>query len=114
MLLDEQRRDGFLVPTFGVDRVWRGSVSKRVVLYQPVPRPGGPHLASGGLRPFEMGQPFIVLAHLLTAQERVEFGVNPADSQSLATSMCGDGSRAFATAEYFDEAKELGPGREPQ
>ena len=120
-VVEWQRRDSFLVLTFEVNRVWKGTVSRRVVLYQPVPRPGARPLASGGLkpfrgglRPFDMIRPFIVLAHLLNSQERREFGVAAADTRSLATSMCGDGSRPYSLAQEFGEVKSLGPGREPQ
>ena len=118
--LEWQRRDSFLVMTFEVDRVWKGTVSRQVVLYQPVPRPGGPLTSGGlkpfrgGLRPFDMIRPFIVLAHHLNAQERREFGVDAADTRSLATSMCGDGSRPYSLAQAFGEVKGLGPGRKPQ
>ena len=60
-----------------------------------------------------MIRPFIVLAHLLNSQERREFGVDAADTRSLATSMCGDGSRPYSLAQEFGEVKSLGPGREP-
>jgi hypothetical protein len=120
-VLDMQRRDSFLIMTFEVDRVWKGTVSRQVVLYQPIPRPGARPPASGGLkpfkgglRPFDMIRPFIVLAHLLNAQERREFGVDAADTRSLATSMCGDGSRPYSVAQEFGEVKSLGPGRGPQ
>ena len=120
-VLEWQRRESFLVLTFEVDRVWKGAVSRHVVLYQPIPKPGGRPLTSedlkpfkGGLRPFDMRQPFIVLAHLLNAQERREFGVDAADTRSLATSMCGDGSRPYAVAREFGDVKLMGPGRAPQ
>jgi hypothetical protein len=120
-VVDWQRRDGFLVMTFEADRVWKGTVSRQVMLYQPIPKPGGRLLTSeglkpfkGGLRPFDMSRPFVVLAHLLNAQERKEFGVDAADTRSLATSMCGDGSRPYSVAEEFGDVKELGPGRKPQ
>jgi len=120
-VLEWQRRESFLVMTFEVNRVWKGTVSRRVVLYQPIPRPGARPPASGGLnpfkgglRPFHMIRPFIVLAHLLNAQERREFGVDAADTRSLATSMCGDGSRPYSVAQEFGEVKSLGPGRGPQ
>ena len=120
-VLDMQRRDSFLIMTFEVDRVWKGTVSRQVRLYQPIPRPGARPLSSGGLkpfngglRPFDMSRPFIVLAHLLNSQERREFGVDAADTRSLATSMCGDGSRPYSLAQEFGEVKALGPGREPR
>jgi hypothetical protein len=119
-VLEWQRRESFLVMTFEVDRVWKGTVSRRVVLYQPIPRPGAPPASGGlkpfkgGLRPFDMIRPFIVLAHHLNGQERREFGVEAADTRSLATSMCGDGSRPYSVAQEFGEVKSLGPGRGPQ
>lgn len=109
-----QQRDAVLVMTFAVDQVWKGSVSKRVMVYRPIPRPGGPPLGSGGLRPCDMGGRFIVLAHLLNTLERGQFGVDVADSHSLATSMCGDGSRPYWLAEEHGDLKALGLGREPQ
>ena len=41
-VIESQRRVSFLIMTFKVDRVWKGSVSRQVTLYQPIPRPGGP------------------------------------------------------------------------
>jgi hypothetical protein len=61
-----------------------------------------------------MIRPFIVLAHLLNSQEKREFRVDAADTRSLATSMCGDGSRPYSLAQEFGEVKPLGRGREPQ
>ena len=120
-VLEMQRRDSFLILTFDVDRVWKGTVARQVKLYQPVPRNGAHPLGStdlkpfkGGLRPFDMSRPFIVLAHLLNVQERRDFGVDAAETRSLATSMCGDGSRPYSVAREFGEMKAMGPGREPQ
>lgn len=119
-VVEWQRRESFLALTFEVDRVWKGTVPRQVVLYQPVPRLGArPALGElkpfkGGLRPFDMIRPFIVLAHLLNPQERREFGVDAADTRGLATSMCGDGSRPYSVAQEFGEVKGLGPGRPPQ
>jgi hypothetical protein len=109
-----QQRDGFLVMTFDVDRVWKGSASKRVVLYRPIPRPGDRFPGQAVWNPFVMGGCFIVLAHLLNAEERAEFGVDAGNTRSLATSMCGDGSRPYSIAEEHGEVKEMGPGRELQ
>jgi len=120
-VVESQRRESFLIMTFQVARVWKGTVSRQVMLYQPIPRPGGRSPVSGGLkpfkgglRPFDMSRPFIVLAHHLNAQERREFGVDAADTRSLATSMCGDGSRPYSVAKEFGEVKGMGPGREPR
>src|ERR1700704_6628648 len=58
-VLEWQRRESFLLLTFEVDRVWKGTVSRQVVLYQPIPRLGGRPPASGGLKPFQGGlRPF--------------------------------------------------------
>jgi hypothetical protein len=119
-VVEWQRRESFLILTFEVDQVWKGTVSRQTVLYQPIPKLGARPPASGGLkpfkgglRPFDMIRPFIVLAHLLNAQERREFGVDAADTRSLATSMCGDGSRPYSVAQEFGEVKGMGPGRKP-
>lgn len=62
----------------------------------------------------QKGEHYIVLAHPPDAAERAAFGADVTDTDSLATGMCGDGSRPFPVVEENGELRGIGPGREPQ
>jgi hypothetical protein len=107
-VVDLQRLHAAQVVTFDVDRVWKGDVTKRFVIYRP---PGVP--PSGWPEPFSLRARFIVVAHRLSAVERADLRVGvPPDS--FGTGLCGNGSRPFSLAEKWNELRDLGPGREPQ
>ena len=115
-----QALDAVLLVRFDVDRIWKGDVGKRTLVYRPIykapaPKPGtrGTVAGGGSPTPFEIGKRFVVMAHLLSVQERAELGVESAKPGSLAVSVCADGSRPFEIFAQYD-LKELGPGREPQ
>ena len=115
-----QALDAVLLVTFDVDGIWKGDVGKRAFIYRPVFRPPVPQPGTGGTvggsapwSSFEIGKRYVVLAHILSDQERAEFGVESAKPGSLAVNTCGSGSRPF---EVFanSELKEMGPGRKPR
>lgn len=113
--------DAVLLITFDVDGIWKGDVSKRAFVYRPIYRPpepkpgargGGIVGGSGDVSPFEIGKRYLVMAHIVTDQERSEFAV-AAKPGSLAVDTCGSGSRPFEVFANYD-LKEMGPGRKPQ
>ena len=99
------------VVTFNVDRVWKGDVMKRTIIYraaQPEPEIVG---RSGGGGGFTKGHRYVVIAHLLTETERRKFALKSTSSKRLAVDYCGDGSRPF----YVHECGTgIGPGTEPR
>jgi hypothetical protein len=112
-ILDIQRRELALVVTFEVNRVWKGDVTKRQVVYRGTRLPIGQRSGSSTrLKQFEeVGKRHIVIAHQLTEIERVELGLTSTDTANLATGFCGDGSRPVEVAGSIDA---LGPGRAPR
>jgi len=113
-----QALDAVQLVTFDVDGIWKGDVGKRAFVYRPSYKPppkGSPTaatLSSGGPRSFEIGQRYLVMANLLSDQEKAEFKVE-AKPGSLAVDSCGGGSRPFKVFANND-LKEMGPGRKPQ
>ena len=107
---DVQGIDTFLVVTFDVERVWKGDLPKRLVIYRPAPR-SGPELGGSSVTMyFEMGKRYVVVARHLNATERTQVGAerNP---DALATEMCGGGSRPFELASGLGD---LGAGWAPR
>jgi hypothetical protein len=107
-VLGLKRLDAVLLVTFDVNRGWKGEVGKRVVVYRAVRPPERPGVSTS-LRPFEIGERYLVVAH---AAEQEEFGVGPSATARLATDFCGDGSTPFYVA--VDQLDALGPGRPPE
>lgn len=122
--------------TFKVDTVWKGHVSRMMLIHHPnglsaAPNPAsaealppkagvvvglgsgrgvGPAIASG-FRPFELTRRYVVTAHPLTDEERAWFKVN-LKGESLAVTSCG--GILFDDAKARGELDRLGPGRAPQ
>jgi hypothetical protein len=115
-----QALDAVLLITFDVDGIWKGDVEKRAFVYRPiykapVQKPGSGGIVAGGgsPTPFEIGKRYVIMAHILSDQERTEFRVESAKPGSLAVSVCGSGSRPFEVFALYD-LKEMGPSRKPQ
>jgi|SRR5688572_761178 hypothetical protein len=113
-VLDLGRSDDFLAVTFEVERVWKGDLAKRTLVYRPVPAipEGSGRSGSPVSLHFETGKRYVVVAHHLTAVERAQVGAfqNP---HALMVEMCGGGSRSFemAAPKVFDD---LGTGWAPR
>ena len=106
-----------LVTTFDVDAIWKGRIAKRAIVYQPIYKPPAPNsglsVPSGGLRPFEMGKRYLVVAHNLSDQEKRELGVQSDTPGGLAVGVCGSGSMPYELFAEHD-LKQMGPSRKPQ
>ena len=98
--------DTAVMVTFEVDRVWKGAISKRTVVYRPNP------VTPDSRQVFDVGERYVEVAHRLTAAEREQFHDDTAPPDALAVGLCGDGSRPFTFAER--DLVDLGPGRPPQ
>ena len=118
-VVDRQIGSVVQVVTFDVDRVWKGDVTKRTIIYRPAePEPeivGG----SGGSEGFDLGQRYLVVAHLLTEAERRKFALKSIGTKSLAVRYCGDGGVPFHIYEMSERGSSLGPtslgpGTEPR
>lgn len=122
--------------TFKVDTVWKGNVSRMMLIHHPnglsgapnpsradVPPPKagvvvglgggrgvGPAIASG-FRPFELTRRYVVTAHPLTDEERAWFKVN-LKGEYLAVTPCG--GILFDDAQTRGDLDRMGPGRIPQ
>jgi TonB family protein len=92
--------------TFDVDRVWKGNVRERTVLYKPIALDS----RGGDVGPpvFERGERYVVIAHRLNVAERGDLGLG---GEAFGTNTCGDGSRLFSIAEQ--ELGGIGPGDPP-
>jgi hypothetical protein len=94
---------GGQIITFDIDRVWKGSATKHLVIYSFTRTP----------EPFDftVGTKYVILAHTQTAEERAVFGVPASEPPTFGVGQCGEGTRAveYAKAEIAD----LGPGRAP-
>ena len=112
-ILDIQRRELALVVTFEVNRVWKGDVTRRQVVYRASRLPFGQRRGSSTrlIQFEEVGKRYIVVAHQLTGIERVDLGLTSTDTANLATGFCGDGSRPVEVEGSIDD---LGPGRAPR
>ena len=86
--------------TFDVDRVWKGSVSRRMDLYVWELSPEIPR--------FEAGHHYIAVAHKLTdSRTRAGVGLDQSDVVAFTPVQCSDSLSP-------DIARELGPGRPPK
>jgi protein TonB len=91
--------------TFDVERVWKGVVKERTVIYRPL----SPTQDTG--TPFSFRQNrYLVIAHTLDGEERRRVGLDDR-ADAFGTDACGDGSRPLAPTE--PELGRLGPGRGP-
>jgi TonB family protein len=91
--------------TFAVERVWKGAVRERTVIYQmlPVGRRSERRL-------FQPGKQFLVVAHPLNTSDRRDLGI--ADSEDVfGTNACADGSYPVSILQY--DAGRIGPGSAP-
>jgi hypothetical protein len=111
-VIAERRHEAVLIVTFDVDRVWQGTIGKRVVIYRAVKqRP--PVGATSAARAFDVGRRYVVIPHRVTGDERREFGMQEIPGDAFAVGFCGDGSRPW---EVFadNELHKWGPGRAPE
>jgi hypothetical protein len=95
---DPARTSGFKV-TFDVERVWKGSVSKRVELYVDL-KADNPQ--------FQLGHSAIFAATVLGDAARRLYGIIGTDTPAYAPIMCSD---LFSESEITDA---LGAGNEPK
>ena len=92
------------IATFNVDRVWKGPVTKRFVIYSAAPY-------SLEFFHFALGMRYIVLAHAHTAAERKQFGIAVSTPPTFGVGGCGGGTREFSR--FKAELAQLGPGTAP-
>ena len=87
------------VVTFDVQRVWKGTLTKQVSLYQ---------LNTMDAIPFSAGVPYLIVAYRLPPEEREVSGtIQRATTLGVATCV----SRTLEQAERLGDLRELGPGR---
>ena len=87
------------VVTFDVQRVWKGTLTKRVSVYQ---------LNTTEAIPFSAGVPYLIVAYRLPPEERELSGtIQRATPFGVATCV----SRTLEQAERLGDLRELGPGR---
>jgi TonB family protein len=91
--------------TFNVNRIWKGEVRERTVIYQmlPVGR-------TAERRLFQPGKAFLVVAHRLSAGERKDLGIE-LNEDLFGTDACADGSYPVSILQY--DAKSIAPGSAP-
>lgn len=87
------------VVTFDVQRVWKGTPTKRVSAYQ---------LNTSEAIPFSAGVPYLIVAFRLPPEERELSGtIQRPTALGVATCI----SRTLEQAERLGDLRELGPGR---
>jgi hypothetical protein len=89
------------VVTFDVERVWKGTLPKRVALYQ---------LYMSEAVKLTAGARYFIVAYRQTDGERERFRISQPASM-LGINICA--TRSFEEAERLGELRELGPGRLP-
>jgi hypothetical protein len=87
------------VVTFDVQRVWKGTLTKQVSVYQ---------LNTLDAIPFSAGVPYLIVAYRLRPEER-ELSGTIQRTPAFGVASCV--SRALEQAERFGDLRELGPGR---
>ncbi len=92
------------VVTFEVERVWKGAVKERSVVYQPA------SLQSNAKASSLLQTRYLVVAHRLDEAARRRLGVGDRED-AFAAETCGEGKRPLAATE--PELASLGPGRGP-
>jgi hypothetical protein len=88
--------------TFDVDRVWKGPVTKRIVVHSFTRSAEGMN--------FTVGKTYIVFAHSPTTEERQYLRLKA--NEGVVVGQCGDGTREIALLSA-DLTNELGPGQIP-
>ena len=91
------------IVTFEVERVWKGSVTRRFAVYSFTRTPEGLN--------FVAGKKYVVFAHDPTTQEREDLQLT-VTTQTFVVGQCGDESEEIANIGAGDLA-ELGPGTAP-
>jgi hypothetical protein len=87
------------VVTFDVQRVWKGTITKRVSVYQ---------LNTTEAIPFSAGVRYLIVAYRVPPEERELSGtIQRAAALGVATCI----SRTLEQAERLGDLRELGPGR---
>lgn len=94
---------GGQIITVDVDRVWKGAPTKQFVIYSFTRTPERFE--------FTIGEKYVVLAHIQTAEERTEFGLIASQPPTFGVGDCGDGTVRYKLVEV--EVADLGPGRPP-
>jgi hypothetical protein len=87
------------VVTFDVLRVWKGTLTKQVSVYQ---------LNTLDAIPFSAGVPYLIVAYRLRPEER-ELSGTIQRAPALGVASCA--SRTLEQAERLGDVRELGPGR---
>ena len=87
------------VVTFDVQRVWKGTLTRQVSLYQ---------LNTVDAIPFSAGVPYVIVAYRLRPEER-ELSGTIQRAPALGVASCV--SRTLEQAERLGDLRELGPGR---
>ena len=87
------------VVTFDVQRVWKGTLTKRMSVYQ---------LNTLDAIPFSAGVPYLIVAYRLRPEER-ELSGTIQHAPALGVASCV--SRTLEQAERLGDLRELGPGR---
>ena len=90
------------VVTFDVQRVWKGTLTKRVSVYQ---------LNTLDAIPFSAGVPYLIVAYRLRPEER-ELSGTIQHAPALGVASCV--SRTLEQAERLGDLREVGPGRPPR
>ena len=91
------------VVTFDVQRVWKGTVAKRVALYQ---------VNTTEAIQFSAGVPYFMVAYRLPPEEKVEVSGAIRRATTLGVATCV--SKTLEQAERLGDLHELGPGRLPR
>jgi hypothetical protein len=94
-------RPGTIV-TFDVDRVWKGSVTRRFMVYSFTRTPDG--------MSFSVGKKYVVFAHSPTAGESDDLRLNT--TPAFVVGVCGDGTEELMLVPVAEFA-ELGEGNAP-
>jgi len=88
--------------TFEVDRVWRGSLTKRFDLYVWEMEPEKPR--------FEVDHQYVAFAQRLSTRERQGVGLSETDPVAFTPVTCSDGY-SLSPDRVRETIQELGPGK---
>jgi hypothetical protein len=91
--------------TFEVDRVWRGSLTKRFDLYVWEMEPEKPR--------FEVDRQYVAFAQRLSTRARQGVGLSETDPVAFTPVTCSDGY-SLSPDRVRDTIQELGPGKSPK
>jgi hypothetical protein len=95
--------------TLAVDRVWKGSPSRQIVVYNITNKTLTGITDVGFV--FSKGTKYIVFAHRLTSEERAHFGLAASGPVAFGIAACGGGTHPYEDAR--PEVAKLGAGRAP-